>query len=195
MGSHSSPEPQSDGFLQMTPGLVGLLQVLVIGLQYALGSLHGDVHDASAVTHTLVIGQQTWPSAQESSAEQLALLGFRQCLASGQQYSNCLQTGLPVGGEHGSCALTHSFEICEHDSPLSQSLLLEQKIPGLVGAVQCLRSPSQYVALFLHGEVQAAPGMTHTFVRGQQTWPSAQDLPLAQDCLVGSRQRFASGQQ
>ena len=58
-------------------------------------------------------GQQTCPPAHEASAEQVVFVGFRQCLASGQQYSSFLQTGLPVGGAQGSDSLTHSFVICK----------------------------------------------------------------------------------
>jgi hypothetical protein len=109
-------------------------------------SLHGDVHWASGTTQTFVNRQQTcWGPVQSVALAQLCFDGDRQCLASGQQYSSFLHTGLPIGGEQASAVLTHSLVIWEHTSPEAQSPADAQKLPGLVGERQCLRSESQYV--------------------------------------------------
>jgi len=183
---------------QKCPGLVGFRQCSASGQQYESLPLHGDVHGAPGTTQILVSGQQTWPEAQDSPAAQLCCVALRQCFASGQQYSSAAHTGVPTGGVHFSSVATQSLVSGQQNALLPQTPVAagSQKCPGLVGFRQCIASGQQYELSSLHGDLHSAPGMTQIFVIGQHTCPARHaEESFTQLCIVGVRQRFASGQQ
>jgi len=93
-GQHTSPFLQSPSALQKTPGLVGLRHFFASGQQYVPLSAHGVLQGLPGITQILVSGQHTWPFPHAFlSSLQEVLVGVRHAFASGQQYSEDLQTG------------------------------------------------------------------------------------------------------
>jgi hypothetical protein len=101
------------------------------------------------------------------------------------------------GGAQATPTVTHSLTTGQHVWPLGHGAVAEHKKPGFVSVRQCLAAGQQNsVALHAAGGVHAAPGVTQSLVRGQQTSPVGHVEPaLAQGILLAVRQCLASGQQ
>jgi|SouAtlMetagenome_1021521.scaffolds.fasta_scaffold20967_2 hypothetical protein len=102
-----------------------------------------------------------------------------------------------VQGWRTGHAHSDAFVDDRHVWPLGHGAVAEHKKPGFVSVRQCLAAGQQNsVALHAAGGVHAAPGVTQSLVRGQQTSPVGHVEPaLAQGILLAVRQCLASGQQ